>query len=276
MKLVHLTDTHLLPNSQTLFGINAADRLKAAIISINRDHSDADFCIITGDITHLGQPEAFKLFEKIINMLNIPYQLIPGNHDHRKTLLNNLRNIEVDENRFIQYVINYNNNCLLFLDTLDEGKASGLLCEKRLHWLKKSLDRASQLNSNVYIFMHHAPMNVGIKALDKIKLANGGEFKFLIQSHKNIQHLFFGHLHRACHGSWAGISFSTVKSTAHQTSLNLKTEQLKVSIGESPSYAVVLIANDSVIVHDHCFLNEDQIIEYQKGIPDRPPEILNR
>ena len=209
-----------------------------------------------------------------MSKLKIPYKLIPGNHDHRKTLLHNVKNIEIDDNNFIQYAINYYDDCLLFLDTLDEGKASGILCEKRLQWLKKNLDRAAQANSNVYIFMHHAPMNVGIKALDKIKLANGYEFKNLIQNYTNIRHLFFGHLHRACHGSWAGVSFSTVKATAHQTSLNLKTKKLKVSIGETPSYAIILIANNDIIIHDHSFLGEDQIIEYQKGTPDQSPEFL--
>ena len=83
MKLIHLTDTHLLGSSERLFNINVEERLELAVESINRNHEDAAFCVITGDITHLGEEKAFEKFSSIARHLCIPWYPILGNHDLR-------------------------------------------------------------------------------------------------------------------------------------------------------------------------------------------------
>lgn len=37
--------------------------------------------VLTGDITELGTNEELKLAKKILDSLNIPWYIIPGNHD---------------------------------------------------------------------------------------------------------------------------------------------------------------------------------------------------
>ena len=266
MKFIHLSDTHLLSYPHKIFDLNMKERLIKAIQSINKNHSDATFCAITGDITHWGESVGFEQFLSIMKKLNIPWHPIPGNHDTRNIFLQILKNLKLDDPQFIQYTIKHPEGIFLFLDTLDEGKASGILCETRLMWLKKELNKTTP-ESRVFILMHHAPMNVGIGALDQIKLSNSGNFKKLIHSHPQIRHLFFGHLHRTCHGVWAGIPFSAVKATAHQTVLNLNDKPLEVANKETPGYAIVLIKGDTTIIHNHEYLTEDEIIPYNRGRP---------
>ena len=52
MKFIHLTDTNLTLPGNTLYDLNPLTRLQAAVESINSEHADADFCVITGDLTH--------------------------------------------------------------------------------------------------------------------------------------------------------------------------------------------------------------------------------
>ena len=128
---------------------------------------------------------------------------------------------------------------------------------------------------SAYLFMHHAPLNVGIAALDRIVLVNAEDFYSVLKEFDNIRHIFFGHLHRACHGSWRGIPFSSLKATAHQTALLLKPDLPLTSSSELPNYAVVLIDEGNVVIHDHSFLEEDKSFLYERGIPQgesEPPD----
>ena len=56
MKLIQVTDTHLMPRGTDLNGLNPIERLEACIASITEHHSDAELCIITGNLTDRGDP----------------------------------------------------------------------------------------------------------------------------------------------------------------------------------------------------------------------------
>ena len=44
MKLIHLTDTHFVPQHQTLYGRDPSVALKRCLADINSNHADADLC----------------------------------------------------------------------------------------------------------------------------------------------------------------------------------------------------------------------------------------
>lgn len=53
--------------------------LKAAVDTINS--MDCDFVLVAGDLVHHAADSAFEDFLQIISALEIPYYLVPGNHD---------------------------------------------------------------------------------------------------------------------------------------------------------------------------------------------------
>ena len=53
MKIIQVTDTHLMPRGTELNGLNPIERLEACIASITEHHSDAELCIITGELTQI-------------------------------------------------------------------------------------------------------------------------------------------------------------------------------------------------------------------------------
>jgi 3',5'-cyclic AMP phosphodiesterase CpdA len=59
MKFIHLTDTHVIGGDRLLYGANPARRLAQAVDSINAEHADAEFVIVTGDMTHWGDDDAY-------------------------------------------------------------------------------------------------------------------------------------------------------------------------------------------------------------------------
>jgi len=83
LKMIHLTDTHLVEKGTRLYGLDPYERLKLAIKDINGSHKDADCAVITGDLTNWGTPEEYKDLAEILSHLQLPLHLLLGNHDNR-------------------------------------------------------------------------------------------------------------------------------------------------------------------------------------------------
>ena len=64
MKIIQITDTHLMPRGTELHGLNPCERLEACIASIKEFHADAEICIITGDLTDQGLRESYRRFPR--------------------------------------------------------------------------------------------------------------------------------------------------------------------------------------------------------------------
>ncbi|WP_029034249.1 PQQ-binding-like beta-propeller repeat protein [Salinimicrobium terrae] len=74
-KFAFVTDTHIgSPN-----GV-AEEDLQRTVNDINA-LEDLDFVLLTGDITEMGTDEEIELAKQIIDQLDIPWYILPGNHD---------------------------------------------------------------------------------------------------------------------------------------------------------------------------------------------------
>lgn len=268
MKFIHVTDPHLVAPPAELMGLDPRHRLGQAVASINAHHADAELCVITGDLTHWAEPGAYAALASILRDLTVPWYPLIGNHDTREALGEAFPDLAWSPDGFLHYTIETEAGRFVVLDTLDPGKAGGRLCEARLRWLRDQLTTALADKVDVFLFMHHAPMRVGIHGIDAIRLANGDDLAACLRGFTHLRHIFFGHLHRACHGSWNGIPFSTVKATAHQVALITDATTPLTASTENPAYAVCLLGPNSVVVHDHSYLEEDRVIAYERGVPD--------
>ena len=50
MKFIHITDIHLVSPNVLLHGLDPARRFVRCLDHIQRNHSDAECCVITGDL----------------------------------------------------------------------------------------------------------------------------------------------------------------------------------------------------------------------------------
>jgi len=265
MKFIHLTDPHLVAPPADLFGIDGRDRLARAVASIARNHADAAFCVVTGDLSHFSESGAYAAFQEIVGALPMPWHALLGNHDGRAEMRAALPALPWTDDGFLHYTLDTPCGRFLMLDSIDPGVSSGRLCEKRLAWLEGALAESEAEGVDVFLFLHHAPMDVGIPGLDAIRLANADDFAACIAGFDNLRHLFFGHLHRACHGSWKGLPFSTVRATGHQIAFDMNEGKPLAGSDELPDYAVVLVEDDRVVIHDHSYMEEDAVFDYATG-----------
>ncbi len=72
-KYAFISDTHIGATT-------GEEDLRRTVADINKQ-KDLDFVVITGDITEMGTNEELKLAKSIFSQLNIPFYIMPGNHD---------------------------------------------------------------------------------------------------------------------------------------------------------------------------------------------------
>ncbi len=242
MKIMLVSDLHLVAPGKTLFGMDPLRGLEACIADINRTHADAGLVVFAGDLTNDGEATAYEALAERIADLAPPCRFMMGNHDDRARFLRTLSQ-PADEDGFIQSSVDIDGRRIVLLDTLRPGHVDGHLCETRLKWLDRQLGEAAE----ALLFLHHPPFRLGIPSLDECRLGEPEALLSLIRRHGNVRHLFAGHVHRLAHGSWQGIPVTTVRGTNHQSALRLEGPH-EVSF-EAPAYSIVLVDRDAVIVH---------------------------
>ena len=149
-----------------------------------------------------------------LQALEMPYFLLPGNHDDRA----GLRAAFPDhaylqgESPFIQYSVDTYPLRLLALDTVVPMKSHGELCGERLAWLEQQL--AQQPGRPTLVLMHHPPFLTGIEHMDAIGLLAGApELERIVSRHPNVERVLCGHLHRTIFQRFGGTIASTCPGT---------------------------------------------------------------
>jgi Icc protein len=254
VKLLHLTDTHLVKPGETLYGLDPLRRLHACLADMNAQHADADLAVITGDLTHWGEPEAYAALRDCLRSLKIPVRLLLGNHDVREVFVRYFPQEPRDAQGFVQSVLDMAGYRLLFLDTNEPGTHAGWYCDQRRTWLVERLVESGE--TPVFVFMHHPPFPVYLRALDAIGLTQAEEFAAAVAPYRSrIRHLFFGHVHRPISGSWGGVPFTTLRATNHQCWLDFSATNTIPGSHEPPAYAIAFIDADNVVIHFHDYLD---------------------
>lgn len=257
MKIIQITDTHFVSPGNTLHGLDPRKRLNACIDDLNAHHSDAELCIITGDLADCGDRSAYEDLEQSLSQLRIPVRLMIGNHDDRGTFKDVFHEVACDEHGFVQSVVETPLGRLLLLDTVATGHAEGAFCELRARWLDSRLAEAPR--TPAYLFMHHPPFEIGLPSLDRIRLLGPDLLRSVLQRYDNVRHMFFGHVHRPISGSWLGVPFSMLRATNHQVPLDFQTIRPVPKSHEPPAYAVALIDAETVVVHLNDYLDRSEL-----------------
>ncbi|MEE2689064.1 MAG: phosphodiesterase [Pseudomonadota bacterium] len=254
MKFIHATDTHLVPPGDMLCALHPAKRLSKLVAQVNQSDNDAEFLVLTGDLSYHGMEPAYRALREILSKLSIPFHLLIGNHDDRESFKRIFPETATDEGGFVQYVVEYNAGVFIMLDTVEHEQSHGRLCPARLSWLEEQLSRHP--DRPVYLFLHHPPFKIGINSLDNCMLHDPEPLGQLLKRHGGVKHIFYGHVHRPISGSWLGIPATTLPGTNHQVGLYLGSESDMAGSHEPPAYGVCLINDDSVVVHMRNFLDD--------------------
>jgi 3',5'-cyclic AMP phosphodiesterase CpdA len=163
---------------------------------------------------------------------------------------------------FVQYSVSTSEGALICLDTLKLGSDEGELCKVRLDWIAAELDRLG--DTPAYIFMHHPPMALGLPMQDLENLNHGDALLDILETHKNVKHLFIGHVHRPVVGTIRGIPFATMRAILCQAPAPFPAwdwESFKPG-EEAPAFGALAIQNADVTLQ---FI---EFCDFEDGLTD--------
>lgn len=212
-KAIWMSDPHFACEGRVL-GHDPRVRLQAAIDHINQHHSDAGFCIISGDMVNRGTSADYNALQSRLERLAVPFLPMVGNHDDRSIFRSTLPLPDSCMENFIQYSVSTKIGLIICLDTQKTGSDAGEFCAERRAWLHDALQNAG--DTPVYIFMHHPPMSLGLPMQDTEKMEDGGDFLDLLSAYDCVKYMFIGHVHRPITGTVKGIPFATMRSILYQ------------------------------------------------------------
>ncbi len=251
MKFVVLSDLHLGPRGAVVNGLDPAARLESAVAVINRDHADAAFVAVAGDLADLGEVAAYEALRDILSGLAMPCHITLGNHDDPAAFLSVFGADLADPRGRVSRVVDQGGYRVILLDTTTPGTHGGALCEGRRDWLVEQLDGAA--DRPVIVVMHHHANRLSLP-VDAIPLSDGAGFARLLNRHPDVRMVISGHVHLTTSGIWHGIPMTTLAGSHYSVNAHLPGmagDQLRL---EGPAQmAIVLAELDGVTVHfqDH-------------------------
>jgi outer membrane protein assembly factor BamB/predicted phosphodiesterase len=152
-RFAFISDTHIgSPNG------GADEDLRRTVADINA-MTDVDFVVLTGDITELGTNEELALAKQILDSLNIPYYIIPGNHDTGWSESGGLSFTKTfgDDKFYFQH------NGIHFIGCASGPyvrMSDGHVPRHAVNWMKDKLKKIGR--NEPVIFLNHYPLDNGL------------------------------------------------------------------------------------------------------------------
>jgi 3',5'-cyclic-AMP phosphodiesterase len=100
------------------------------------------------------------------------------------------------------------------LDSCIPGSASGRLSAASLAALEEALSSAP--NRHCMVCLHHHPVAMDSRWLDRVGLENSAEFLRAIDRHRNVRAIVWGHVHQSYEGLRKGVRLLATPSTCAQ------------------------------------------------------------
>jgi Icc protein len=102
----------------------------------------------------------------------------------------------------------------VLLDSSKPGSACGFLSAQTLEALEEAL--ASADNRHCMVCLHHHPVAMDSRWLDRVGLENAAEFLQIIDRHRNVRAVVWGHVHQSYDGLRKGVRMLATPSTCAQ------------------------------------------------------------
>ena len=246
--LVHLSDTHLLAGEARLGGrYDVAAHLETTLAAVERTGVRPDALVFTGDLTDLGEPEAYRALraavEPVAARLGAPIVWVAGNHDERPALRRDLLGLEPSEQP-VTGVWDLGGLRLVALDSSVPGWHHGDLDDLQLAWLAETLADPAPLGT--LLALHHPPLPSHIPLFDILELRRQRELAAIVEG-SDVRGILAGHLHYSTSGTFAGVPVSVAAATCY--TMNLQRPPVEVNGMDAGQSFNLVHVYDDVITH---------------------------
>lgn len=214
--IIHVSDPHFLAGGARLGGrYDVESNFARTLDAIRSVHRHPAAIVITGDLTDLGEPDAYRRLraavEPVARELGAPVVWVAGNHDERPALREGLLDQEPSQEP-ITGVWDLDGLRLIALDTSVPGWHHGDLDGRQLEWLADVIREPAP--HGTLLAMHHPPLPSHVPLFDILELRHQDELAEVIRG-SDVRGILAGHLHYSAHGTFAGVPVSVSSATCY-------------------------------------------------------------
>jgi Icc protein len=219
--VAQISDLHIKPSGTLAYGrVDTARALERCVAELIRFRPRPDIVVISGDLADTPVAEEYEYLKRLLAPLDIPFVIIPGNHDSREQMRQAFprQSYAHPDGPLDQYVA-LDEIDLVLLDSSVPGKPHGHLKPATLKWLDMKLGSSPQRPA--MLFLHHPPFEAGIWHMDRQNLLNASELEAIVSRHPRVRHIAAGHVHRSIMTSFAGVVTTICPAPNHAVDLDL-------------------------------------------------------
>ena len=233
--LAQVSDIHVCPEGTLYQGVADSNAMFAqAIQTLNHLQPAPDLVLITGDLTEDGTPAEYRMLRQLLAALELPYRVMPGNHDNRRHLCEAFpEHTYLPAEGALHFAMDIGEVRLLALDSTVPELHHGELDRAALIWLDGELTACR--GRRAVVAMHHPPFATGIPYLDIYGLRNAQAFEQVLSAHDHVDRVIAGHVHRLMHTQFGGVPVITCPSTVTQIALRTAGDAEPASFLEPPA-----------------------------------------
>lgn len=192
LRVLQITDLHLFGDGRgRLVGVDTERSFAGVMEQVLTDCWPVDVILVTGDIVHDGSDCGYRRFKAAMEDLAVRTLVVPGNHDDPAAM----RRVFADGR------VTWSRNALLgpwqfvMLDSVLPGNAGGRLDEGELAALERTL--AAHPHVHAMICLHHHPVPMESRWIDRIGVENGEALLEVIDRHPQVRAVVWGHVHQS-------------------------------------------------------------------------------
>lgn len=243
--IAHVSDTHLLHGGAPLGGVaDTVGALRQVVSQLERLGDRLDAIVVTGDVTDLGEPDAYRRVRELVDPLadssGARVVWVMGNHDERGAFREGLLD-EPASDEPVDRVVDLDGLRLVVVDTSVPGWHHGQLDPASLEWLDGVL--AESAPDGTILAMHHAPLATPLALMDVLELRGQDALAEVVRG-RDIRLILGGHLHYPTNGEFAGIPVSVAGATAYTIDLSAPPREL-IGVDGGRTFNLVHVYDDT-------------------------------
>nr|WP_310617111.1 phosphodiesterase [Pantoea cypripedii] len=234
--IAQISDLHIKAQGRLSYKkVDTQAALLRVIDTLNQLRPRPDVVVITGDLVDFGLPEEYQTLRQVLQGLQLPYLLMPGNHDDRQALRAAFpEHTYLQRGETLNWQTRVNGVQLLALDSSVPQQPWGYVDEAQLLWLDEQLKSAP--DTPTLVMLHHPPFITGIGHMDKQPLRNPDALAAVIRQHPQVERVLSGHLHRSIQARFAGTLACTAPGVSHQVAFDLSADGPANFVLEPPGF----------------------------------------
>lgn len=246
--VLHISDTHLLADSQRLYGsLDTSAVLSATLNRVASSGVSIDAVVFTGDLADIGQPGAYRdlrsLVEPVVDSLGAQLVWVMGNHDEPEPFARELWDQGYDGSP-LDRVYDVNGLRVIALDTSVPGFHHGELSDNQHRWLAKQLSTPAELGT--LLALHHPPIPTPIEMMGVIELEDQPRLWQTIAG-SDVRGILAGHLHYSSFSTFQGIPVSVAAAMCYNIDLLAPRGTLLGAIDGGQMSSLVSVYPDQVV-----------------------------